>query len=143
MASVVPHLLLPEGKHFDNLLRALIGIVMVQSAYIAKVVRGGLPAIPRGQYEAAEAMGLSYRQSMGRSLDPETIMEVMDVMIERVTSGMTMLCVIYEMGFAKTVADWVIYMDGGETLETHNSEELFNNPQLRRTYSCPSQILRH
>ena len=73
MASVMLPLFLPEGTHFDKLLRALIGIVMFQSAYIAEVVRGGLQAIPRGQYEAAEAMGFSYWQSMGLVILPQAL----------------------------------------------------------------------
>ena len=73
MASVVPHLLLPEGKHFDNLLRALIGIVMFQSAYMAEVVRGGLQAIPKGQYEGAMSLGLSFWKMMGLIVMPQAL----------------------------------------------------------------------
>ena len=65
MSSVMLPLFLPEGTHFDKLLRAMIGIALFQSAYMAEVVRGGLAAIPKGQYEAGEALGLSYWQSMG------------------------------------------------------------------------------
>ncbi|MBR9884206.1 MAG: amino acid ABC transporter permease [Oceanospirillales bacterium] len=64
MASVMLPLFFPEGMSFDKLLRALIGITMFQSAYMAEVVRGGLQAIGRGQYEAADAMGLGYWQKM-------------------------------------------------------------------------------
>ncbi|WP_259473736.1 ABC transporter permease subunit, partial [Pseudomonas syringae] len=53
-------LFMPEGMNFDKLLRALIGVILFQSAYIAEVVRGGMQAIPKGQYEAASAMGLGY-----------------------------------------------------------------------------------
>jgi len=60
MASVMLPLFLPEGANFDKLLRALIGIVLFESAYMAEVVRGGLQAIPKGQYEAAEALGFGY-----------------------------------------------------------------------------------
>ncbi len=63
MSSVMLPLFLPEGVSFDKLLRALIGIVLFESAYMAEVVRGGLQAIPRGQYEAAEALGLGYWKS--------------------------------------------------------------------------------
>ena len=58
MSSVMLPLFLPEGMNFDKLLRALIGVILFQSAYVAEVVRGGLQAIPKGQYEAAAAMGL-------------------------------------------------------------------------------------
>ena len=65
MSSVMLPLFLPEGTHFDKLLRAMIGISLFQSAYMAEVVRGGLQAIPKGQYEAAQALGLSFWKSMG------------------------------------------------------------------------------
>jgi general L-amino acid transport system permease protein len=64
MASVVLPLFFSDGIDFDKLLRALIGITLFQAAYIAEVIRGGLQAIPKGQYEAADSLGLSYWQSM-------------------------------------------------------------------------------
>jgi general L-amino acid transport system permease protein len=64
MSSVMLPLFLPEGTDFDKLARAMVGIILFQSAYVAEVVRGGLQAIPKGQYEAAMAMGLSYWKSM-------------------------------------------------------------------------------
>lgn len=73
MASVMLPLFLPEGVTFDKLLRALIGIILFQSAYVAEVVRGGLQAIPRGQYEAAEALGLNYWKSMGLIILPQAL----------------------------------------------------------------------
>ncbi|MCV5333159.1 ABC transporter permease subunit, partial [Escherichia coli] len=60
MASVMLPLFLAEGSETDKLIRALIGVVMFSAAYMAEVVRGGLQAIPKGQYEAADALGLSY-----------------------------------------------------------------------------------
>lgn len=73
MSSVMLPLFLPEGMNFDKLLRALIGIIMFQSAYMAEVVRGGLQAIPRGQYEAASALGLSYWKSMRLIILPQAL----------------------------------------------------------------------
>ncbi|MEQ1696967.1 MAG: amino acid ABC transporter permease [Hyphomicrobiaceae bacterium] len=64
MASVMLPLVLPPGVSFDKLLRALIGVALFSSAYMAEVVRGGLQAIPRGQYQAADAMGLTATQKM-------------------------------------------------------------------------------
>ena len=64
MASVMLPLFLPEGVTFDKLLRALIGVALFQSAYMAETIRGGLQAIPRGQYEGAQALGLGYWQMM-------------------------------------------------------------------------------
>lgn len=75
------------------------------------------------------------------ALDPEMIKEVLDVMIELAESGMTMLCVTHEMGFAKTVADRVIFMDSGEIIEQNNPDQFFDNPQHDRTKLFLSQIL--
>ena len=73
MSSVMLPLFLPEGTDFDKLLRALIGITLFQSAYMAEVVRSGLQAIPKGQYEAASALGLSYWQSMYKVILPQAL----------------------------------------------------------------------
>jgi general L-amino acid transport system permease protein len=73
MSSVMLPLFLPEGLSFDKLLRALIGVILFQSAYIAEVVRGGLQAIPKGQYEAAAAMGLGYWRTMGLVILPQAL----------------------------------------------------------------------
>ena len=77
------------------------------------------------------------------ALDPEMIKEVLDVMIELAREGMTMICVTHEMGFAKTVADRVIFMDEGQIIEENEPEEFFNNPQSERTQLFLSQILAH
>ncbi len=77
------------------------------------------------------------------ALDPEMIKEVLDVMIELAETGMTMLCVTHEMGFAKTVAHRVIFMDGGEIIEENEPQSFFNNPQNDRTKLFLSQILAH
>jgi len=73
MSSVMLPLFLPEGTTFDKLARAMIGIILFQSAYVAEVVRGGLQAIPKGQYEAAAAMGLSYWKSMFLVILPQAM----------------------------------------------------------------------
>ena len=77
------------------------------------------------------------------ALDPEMIKEVLDTMIELAETGMTMLCVTHEMGFAKTVADRVIFMDGGEIIEQNKPHAFFENPQHERTKLFLSQILAH
>ena len=77
------------------------------------------------------------------ALDPEMIKEVLDTMIELADTGMTMLCVTHEMGFAKTVADRVIFMDGGEIIEQNEPHQFFDNPQHERTQLFLSQILAH
>jgi|TARA_B110000027_G_scaffold131641_1_gene156314 general L-amino acid transport system ATP-binding protein len=77
------------------------------------------------------------------ALDPEMIKEVLDVMIELAEEGMTMICVTHEMGFAKTVANRVIFMDGGEIIEENEPNQFFDNPQHERTQLFLSQILAH
>ena len=73
MASVMFPMFLPQGVNFDKLLRALIGVSLFASAYMAEVVRGGLQAIPRGQYEAAAAIGLGYWKMMGLVILPQAL----------------------------------------------------------------------
>jgi general L-amino acid transport system ATP-binding protein len=77
------------------------------------------------------------------ALDPEMIKEVLDVMIALAESGMTMLVVTHEMGFARRVADRVIFMDMGEIVEADAPTEFFNNPRSERTKLFLSQILKH
>jgi len=77
------------------------------------------------------------------ALDPEMVSEVLDVMIELAKDGMTMLCVTHEMGFARKVADRVIFMDKGQIVEENTPEEFFNNPQSDRGRLFLSQILQH
>ncbi len=77
------------------------------------------------------------------ALDPEMIKEVLDVMVELADTGMTMIVVSHEMGFAKTVADRVIFMDAGEIIEQNEPHEFFDNPRHDRTKLFLSQILHH
>ena len=73
MASVMLPLFLPPGTSFDKLLRALIGVALFASAYMAEVIRGGLQAIPKGQYEGANSLGLGYWQTMGLVVLPQAL----------------------------------------------------------------------
>jgi len=77
------------------------------------------------------------------ALDPEMIKEVLDVMVELAESGMTMLCVTHEMGFARTVADRIIFMDMGEIVEDAEPTAFFNSPKSERTRQFLDQILMH
>ncbi|KAB1440336.1 amino acid ABC transporter ATP-binding protein [Pseudodesulfovibrio senegalensis] len=77
------------------------------------------------------------------ALDPEMINEVLDVMKSLAREGMTMVCVTHEMGFAREVADRVIFMDGGLLIEQNTPEEFFHNPQSDRTKDFLSKILSH
>jgi general L-amino acid transport system permease protein len=73
MASVMLPLFLPAGVTFDKFLRALIGVALFAAAYMAEVVRGGLQAIPKGQYEGADSLGLSYWQKTGLIVLPQAL----------------------------------------------------------------------
>jgi general L-amino acid transport system ATP-binding protein len=77
------------------------------------------------------------------ALDPEMIKEVLDVMVELAEEGMTMVCVTHEMGFARSVADLMVFMDRGEIVEQSPPSEFFSNPQSERTKLFLSQILSH
>jgi general L-amino acid transport system ATP-binding protein len=77
------------------------------------------------------------------ALDPEMIKEVLDTMVELAEDGMTMICVTHEMGFARKVANRVIFMDEGQIIEQNEPEAFFNNPQSDRTKLFLSQILGH
>ena len=77
------------------------------------------------------------------ALDPEMIKEVLDTMIQLAEEGMTMICVTHEMGFARQVADRVIFMDDGQIVEQNEPEAFFNSPQSDRTKLFLSQILGH
>lgn len=75
------------------------------------------------------------------ALDPEMIKEVLDVMLDLAKSGMTMLLVTHEMGFARAAADSVVFMDNGEIIETGKPDDLFTNPKNERTKSFLDHIL--
>lgn len=73
MSSVMLPLFMAEGSTIDKLIRALVGVILFQSAYVAEVVRGGLQALPKGQYEAAESLGLGYWKTQGLVILPQAL----------------------------------------------------------------------
>jgi general L-amino acid transport system ATP-binding protein len=77
------------------------------------------------------------------ALDPEMVKEVLDTMVGLAQDGMTMLCVTHEMGFAREVANRIVFMDAGQIIEANEPNEFFANPQHQRTKLFLSQILRH
>lgn len=77
------------------------------------------------------------------ALDPEMIKEVLDTMVELAGEGMTMICVTHEMGFARRVADKVVFMDAGSVVEVNAPNEFFDNPKNERTKLFLSQVLGH
>ena len=86
MASVMFPLFLPAGVTVDKLLRAQVGIILFAAAYLAEVVRGGLQALPKGQYEAAQALGLSYWQQMGLIILPQALRLVIPPLVNNFIS---------------------------------------------------------
>ena len=77
------------------------------------------------------------------ALDPEMVKEVLDTMISLARDGMTMICVTHEMGFARQVADRVIFMDSGEIIEEAEPDTFFKNPKYDRTKAFLGEILAH
>jgi general L-amino acid transport system ATP-binding protein len=77
------------------------------------------------------------------ALDPEMVGEVLNVMVEMADQGITMICVTHEMGFARQVADRVIFMDQGQIVEQNTAAAFFDNPQNERTKDFLSKILAH
>jgi len=97
-----------------------------------------------GQLSGGQQQRVAIARTLPTSaLDPEMIKEVLDVMRDLATSGYTILAVTHEMGFARTVADRVIFMDGGHIVEENTPEEFFANPKNERTKQFLSQILSH
>ena len=77
------------------------------------------------------------------ALDPEMINEVLDVMVELAATGMTMICVTHEMGFARKVADKMVFMDHGEIVEMSAPDIFFKSPESRRCQEFLEKILHH
>jgi general L-amino acid transport system permease protein len=81
MASVMLPLFLPSGTTIDKLLRAQIAIILFAAAYLAEIIRGGLQSIPKGQYEAADALGLSYARKMRLVILPQALTTVIPPLV--------------------------------------------------------------
>ena len=102
-----------------------------------------LPAIGRPGSASGEALASEEALESASALDPEMIKEVLDVMRDLARSGYTILAVTHEMGFAREVADRVIFMDAGQIVEINTPEDFFTNPKNDRTKLFLSQILHH
>ncbi len=109
MASVMLPLFLPAGVNFDKLMRALVGVALFSAAYMAEVVRGGLQAIPKGQYEAAMALGLGYWQMTGLIVLPQALRLVIPGIVNtfiglfKDTSLVTIIGLFDLLGMAKLI----------------------------------------
>lgn len=129
-----------ESREIAMELLAKVGIHDKADAYPSQLSGGQ-------QQRVAIARGLAMKPRImlfdepTSALDPEMIKEVLDVMTELAEEGMTMICVTHEMGFARTVADRVIFMDAGEIIEEAPPQDFFTNPTFDRTQLFLSQIL--
>jgi general L-amino acid transport system ATP-binding protein len=155
--------LFPHLTVLENLTLAPIWVRKMPKADAEKVARKYLERVripeQADKYPGQLSGGQQQRVAIARSLcmnpkvmlfdeptsalDPEMIKEVLEVMIELARSGMTMICVTHEMGFARTVANRVIFMDRGEIIEENEPEEFFHHPRSERTKLFLSQILHH
>ena len=155
--NLMPMLTAQKNVELPLLLTKLGGAQRKRNAEIALTLVG---LADRGSHKPSELSGgQQQRVAIARSLcmkprimlfdeptsalDPEMIKEVLDTMIELAQEGMTMLCVTHEMGFARQVANRVIFMDQGQIVEQNEPEEFFNNPKSDRTKLFLSQILGH
>lgn len=122
MSSVMFPLFMPEGVNFDKLLRALVGVMLFSAAYMAEVVRGGLQAIPKGQFEAAQSLGLSYWRMMGLVVLPQALKIVIPGIVNtfiglfKDTTLVLIIGLFDFLGMAQAVAtnpDWLgFYVEG-------------------------------
>ena len=156
--NLFPHLTILENITLP--LRKAKKISNEKSLLIANEVLEKVKIIDqKGKYPSQLSGGQQQRCAIARSLamkpkimlfdeptsalDPEMIKEVLDVMTDLASSGMTMIVVTHEMGFAKVVADKIIFMDNGQIVENNNTDEFFKNPKEERTKIFLDQILKH
>lgn len=127
------------GKKAMDLLER-VGIPEKADAYPANLSGGQQQRVAIARCLAMEPKYMMFDEPTS-ALDPEMIQEVLDVMIALVKEGMTMLCVTHEMGFAREVADEIIFMDFGKIIERGTYEEFFKNPKSERAKEFLKQIL--
>jgi ABC-type polar amino acid transport system ATPase subunit len=127
-----------EQKAMELLKR--VGIPEKADAYPANLSGGQQQRVAIARSLAMEPRYMMFDEPTS-ALDPEMIKEVLDVMVNLVKEGMTMLCVTHEMGFAREVADEIIFMDFGKIVERGTYEEFFNNPKSERAKEFLDQIL--
>jgi ABC-type polar amino acid transport system ATPase subunit len=127
-----------EQKALDLLKR--VGIPDKSDAYPANLSGGQQQRVAIARSLAMEPRYMMFDEPTS-ALDPEMIKEVLDVMIDLAKEGMTMLCVTHEMGFAREVADEIIFMDFGKIVERGTYEGFFNNPKSERAKEFLDQIL--
>ncbi|CAB1075992.1 ABC transporter, ATP-binding protein (cluster 3, basic aa/glutamine/opines) [Olavius algarvensis Delta 1 endosymbiont] len=133
---------LPKAKAEQNAMALLnrVGIPDKAHAYPANLSGGQQQRVAIARSLAMEPRYMMFDEPTS-ALDPEMIKEVLDVMVNLAKEGMTMLCVTHEMGFAREVADEIIFMDYGKIVERGTYDEFFNNPKSERAKEFLDQIL--
>ena len=121
---------------------AKVGLAEKESAYPAHLSGGQSQRVAIARALAMDPKLMLFDEPTS-ALDPEMIKEVLDVMVELANQGITMICVTHEMGFAKAVADRVIFMDQGQIVEENNPHDFFDHPKSERTKDFLSKILGH
>ena len=143
LASVnVKHMAKSQARQIAMEKLVQVGLTEKADAYSAQLSGGQQQrvVIARGLAMSPEIMLFDEPTS---ALDPEMIGEVLDVMVNLVSEGMTMCVVIHEMGFAKKVADRVLFMDEGKIIETGTPTQFFDNPKTERAADFIGKILTH
>jgi ABC-type polar amino acid transport system ATPase subunit len=127
-----------EKKAMELLVR--VGLGDKAKAYPSQLSGGQQQRVAIARALAMEPQVMLFDEPTS-ALDPEMVNEVLDVMKDLAQSGMTMMCVTHEMGFARQVADRVLFVDQGKILEDTNPEEMFSNPKHERTKEFLAKIL--
>ena len=138
----VRHMSLPEAERLGLQLLTRVGIPEQADKYPGQLSGGQQQRVAIARALAMNPKVMMFDEPTS-ALDPEMINEVLKVMGELAASGMTMICVTHEMGFARNVADRVIFMDEGEIVEVQTPEAFFTSPREARTRLFLDQILTH
>lgn len=131
-----------EADHIARQLLDRVGIPEKANSYPAQLSGGQQQRVAIARSLAMQPKIMLFDEPTS-ALDPEMIKEVLDVMVDLARQGMTMVVVTHEMGFARSVAHRMIFMDGGQIVEIAKPVDLFNNPQHERTRQFLSNILKH
>jgi len=132
----------PEAEQRGKQLLDRVGVGAQASKFPAQLSGGQQQRVAIARALAMEPKVMLFDEPTS-ALDPEMIKEVLDVMVELAGQGITMLCVTHEMGFAKAVANRVIFMDQGQIVEENNPHDFFDHPKSERTRDFLSKILGH
>ncbi len=134
----------PEEEAIERGLRLLdrVGLLAQKDKFPGQLSGGQQQRVAIARALSMDPIAMLFDEPTS-ALDPEMINEVLDVMVELAKEGMTMMVVTHEMGFARKVADRVIFMDRGEIVEDANKDDFFGNPRSERAQSFLSKILHH